>query len=1085
VSAAGRSSASSHTATKLERDRLAFLDTLLARFGIRSGEGRRTALLFTYLLAASAVFILGRTVRDTLFLSRYPLTALPWMFVLFGVTSALTVVLYSRFADRVSRSKLVAVSTGVGAITYLATFALVRIDVPWIYPTFYVWSEVVANLLIVQFWTIANDLHDSRGARRLFPTIGAARVLGVVVIGVVSGAVVRLVGTAQLLFVLVALMGLIAVLAQRLSRFPRVDTGTTRKRQGPPARIAGDKYVQVLSIMILLAFAALTIGDYQFKAIARATFREDELARFFSLFYAATGAIAFAFQVFVTPRLLGRFGVGLGLAVMPVVFGVGAALLPILPVLSVATAMKFADNGLQYTVHETSLQALYGPFRAEVKARTRAFLDAVIKPVSYGIGGMVLVLLAQRVDVQYLSIITVALVIGWLLVIPRVRARYVAALEQTIGARGVGQGGDFVFDARANRGLLEVLERGRPAAILIALDQLEGEQSAAFGAVLQRLAASPVAAVRAAALRRMAGVPNADPHVAVVALDATDPVVRAAAVRATAALLGDDALEHLLAHANDPSQDVRVAVLAGLLAHAGVEGAIEGGRKLAELLASVEPDARIEATRVLRELGGAAYRPVRALLADPVPEVRRAALRAAQHVADVRLLPVLVDALHRPATRGRAASALVAIGEPAVAPLASLLANPSVMRSIRLVLPRILREIPSPTTYATLRLQTQVPDGHIRLRVLAAMSSVRARIGRIRESRDHVLEMVRFEIGQAYRNMAAWQKMRARYDTKLLHEEFDFRRQRAYRRVLRVLELRYDRSALKLVRNVIDRAGGRSAALEVLDSILEPLLRPVVLPFFDEVRDVEKVERAGDLSPSVGTAEAFLLEQCRHSNPFVVAIAIEALHRANAPEAAEAAVSCVGHVDPLVRETALRTLSALGESPPPLCARDPDPVVARLARALLDPTAATPARPPMYSTLEKILMLKGTPLFSTVAAEDLSSLARLAEERSFAAGERIVAQGEVGDELYLIMSGSVLVTRDGHDVTTLGPGEAFGEMSVLDAGPRTATCTAATDTEVLAVTSEEFYEILYEQAEIAEGVIRMLVKRLREGKVGT
>ncbi len=1070
------SSASSRVNGKPQRDRVALLGSLLAKVGVRSGEGRRTAMLFAYLLVASAVFILGRTVRDTLFLSRYPLTALPWMFVAYGVASALTVVVYSRFADRADRGKLVAASTAVGAATYLATFVLVDHDIGWIYPVFYVWSEVVANLLIVQFWTIANDLHDSRSARRLFPTIGSARVLGVVVIGVAAGAVVRVIGTPALLFVLIGLLFVIAALAWRLSRYPRVEAVAARQRKGPPARIVGNRYVQVLSVMILLAFAALTIGDYQFKAIARASFSEDELARFFSLFYAATGTIALLLQLFVTPALLRRFGVGLGLAVMPAVFGVAAALLPLVPVLGVATVMKFADNGLQFTVHDTSLQALYGPFRAEVKARTRAFLDAVIKPLAYGFGGLVLVLLAQRVPVHMLSLVTVVMVFGWLAVIPRVRKHYIAALEQRIGARGDNQGDDFVLDARATRGLLAVLERGRPSAVLSALDQLEGERSAAFGEVLHRLVRSPVAAVRASALRRLAESPVADPWIAVAALEDPKPMVRAAAVRAISALLGDDALEQLLAHVADPSQDVRIAVLAGLLGSAGVEGSIEGGRVLAGLLASTEPEARIEAAKVLRELGGAAYRPVRVLLGDPLPEVRRAALRAAEQVADVRLLPVLVEALIRPATRGRAAAALVAIGEPAVEPLALLLRDEAIARQIRLVLPRILREIPSPRTYATLREQTHGPDGHIRLRVLSAMSSVRARIAGIRESRKSVLELVEFEIRAAYRNMAAWEKIRTGYDTPLLHEEFDFRRQRAYRRVLRVLELRYDRAGLKLVRNAVDRGVGRGNALEVLDTIVESSLRPLVIPFFDEARDLEKLQRAPSLTPAVGSAEAFLLEQCRHANPFVAAIAIDALRHGGAAEALPAAVSCIGHVDPLVREIALRTLVALGQPPPSLTEKDPDPVVARLARALLH----SPARSPMYSTLEKILMLKGTPLFSRVAAEDLAGLARLAEERSFAAGERIVTEGEVGDELYLVMSGSVAITRSGAPVSTLSPGDEFGEIAVLDAGPRTATATAVVDTEVLAVTSEEFYEILYEQAEIAEGVIRMLVKRLRE-----
>lgn len=58
--------------------------------------------------------------------------------------------------------------------------------------------------------------------------------------------------------------------------------------------------------------------------------------------------------------------------------------------------MKFADNGFQYTIHETTLQALYVPFAADVKARTRALLEAVVKPLSYGLGGAALILPAAR-----------------------------------------------------------------------------------------------------------------------------------------------------------------------------------------------------------------------------------------------------------------------------------------------------------------------------------------------------------------------------------------------------------------------------------------------------------------------------------------------------------------------------------------------------------------------------------------------------------------------------------------------------------------------------------------------------------------
>jgi ATP/ADP translocase len=155
---------------------------------IRGGEGRRVVLLFAQLLSASAIFILGRTVRDTLFLSRYSLSALPWMFVAYGAVSACIAVVYARFADRLPRHTMLVGTAAIGATTYLGTWGCVTAGVTWIYPLFYVWSEVVANLFLVQFWTLANELFDARAAKRLFGVVGAARVLGVILIGTSTGA---------------------------------------------------------------------------------------------------------------------------------------------------------------------------------------------------------------------------------------------------------------------------------------------------------------------------------------------------------------------------------------------------------------------------------------------------------------------------------------------------------------------------------------------------------------------------------------------------------------------------------------------------------------------------------------------------------------------------------------------------------------------------------------------------------------------------------------------------------------------------------------------------------------------------------
>ena len=387
---------------------------------VRPGEGVRVTLLFTHLLLASAIFVMGRTVRDTLFLSRFSIDALPWMFVAYGVASALTVVVYARFADRLPRDRMIAIWSALGVVTYVGTWFTVRAEQRWIYPVFYVWSEVFANLLISQFWTLANDVFDPRSAKRLFGTVGAARVLGIILVGLATGVVVRAIGTEQLLFVLSGLLTLVAGLALRLGREVRATPRpkTPRRNARPAPSVVSDRYVRVLGAMLLLAFASLTVGDYQFKAVARETYREDELAAFFAYFYAGAGLLAFLFQLVGTPRILRRFGVGVGMSVMPGVFGVASALLLFWPSLAFASVMKFADNGFQYTIHETTLQSLYVPFPAAAKARTRAFLDAVAKPLAYALGGVLLLLFAKPLGTIGLSWVALGATVGWLAIVP-------------------------------------------------------------------------------------------------------------------------------------------------------------------------------------------------------------------------------------------------------------------------------------------------------------------------------------------------------------------------------------------------------------------------------------------------------------------------------------------------------------------------------------------------------------------------------------------------------------------------------------------------------------------------------------------
>lgn len=134
----------------------------------------------------------------------------------------------------------------------------------------------------------------------------------------------------------------------------------------------------------------------------------------------------------------------------------------------------------------------------------------------------------------------------------------------------------------------------------------------------------------------------------------------------------------------------------------------------------------------------------------------------------------------------------------------------------------------------------------------------------------------------------------------------------------------------------------------------------------------------------------------------------------------------------------------------------------------------------MLSTVEKVLFLKSIDLFSQIPGEDLAAIALISTEERRDQQDEIFAEGESGDALYLVIDGKVRVHKADRVIAELGERECFGEMAILDAAPRSATVTAVDDTNLLKITREDFQEIMSEKPEIAQGIVKVLTRRLRD-----
>jgi len=147
--------------------------------------------------------------------------------------------------------------------------------------------------------------------------------------------------------------------------------------------------------------------------------------------------------------------------------------------------------------------------------------------------------------------------------------------------------------------------------------------------------------------------------------------------------------------------------------------------------------------------------------------------------------------------------------------------------------------------------------------------------------------------------------------------------------------------------------------------------------------------------------------------------------------------------------------------------------------------AQTPPQTELASELmEKVFLLKGIPLFSKMSAEQLLPVAEIVREEEYGAGEIVFDEGDPGDVLYLVTSGSVEVVRDQKRLALLGSSECFGDMAMLDQEVRSATIRVVDPVNLLAIAREDFLDLLDLYPALAKSVIAVLIGRLRVARPG-
>ena len=275
----------------------------------------------------------------------------------------------------------------------------------------------------------------------------------------------------------------------------------------------------------------------------------------------------------------------------------------------------------------------------------------------------------------------------------------------------------------------------------------------------------------------------------------------------------------------------------------------------------------------------------------------------------------------------------------------------------------------------------------------------------------------------------------------------------------------------------------------VVDDVIEPHLAPLAAEIESRIREVERrvlalVALAAE-PDALRSVEARLWRRDRRTS----AQALELLEHKVPPALAERVVPFLDTAPLRLRvEAAQRAgaanADALVDPFTTLLALD-DPHLSRCALAAWPARAAAevPARlkreATMLALVDKIAVLRRTPLFHCLSGEDLTQVARIATARTLEPGDYLFRRGDPGAVMYLIVRGEVVVADGARTLARLGAHELVGELAPFDDEPRSADVHAAGRVELLELAGPELEELLQSRPEIAREIIHVLARRLR------
>ena len=1045
-------------------------------FNINQGEGFPTLILFLHFFAYVAISITGSAARDAYFLNMVDRKYLPLMFLAVAIVLSIVIEIYSRLSKNKDLSTIV---SGTGIIFIATLFAIQKNLEGWVIPFLYVWKDVIDAIIITQFWLIASQVFDPRQAKRLFGLLGAGGALAAIIIGSSIKQFVSIFGSENLLFATMSFLLVVILMANLIRPYRNINeqkNSNSKKDSQKDEKKSFSPYLKSLAIIIGLAAVASRVVDYQFKITAVAAFPEqDDLVNFFGQYYAVTGIATMVIQLFITSRLLSRFGILVAILVLPTLFMTGAIGFLMSPVLAAVYISKFSDQVFRFTLHNASIQLLWIPVKNTIKNRLKPVIEGSIRASLEGVSGILIFLSITvfNVPIHYLSISIVLIAIYWINKSFALKKLYVKELQSAIEKREL----NFeeltldIQDEAMVKTINEALKNNDESQQILALEMIKDIPLTPWKDSLNDLLNNGEITVKKEILSISFDDENIITNQTIIDLINNVPDLETESIEIAGKRRLRKALPIIMDRIDTVNKEKQIIFAAAIR---NIDPDSSNKEKKLLLDAFNTNDENICSLAIRQMKNDKEILPDDKLaeyLNQESSMIRDAALSVAESRASTSLLPHIIQCLSDPRCAIPARSALQAYDDNVVVELLiKHVQRQNVEKSLIIGVIRTIKNYPTKNSIDLLLSAVSPKVPPIQSEAVDSLIHIARELpldeNQIIITKKELIKTSRY----AYEKIIALSQINEDEENQLLR----YLLQNEVRKLIPVImklgildkpETPIETYIQYVLNNETDKL---PYVLEFFENIFSKEERRIVNSLIDNIPIEEKCEVAknhfDDLTTNINQFLGYYIGTIQELK---VALTLDYAFRNNNQEILEKANWNEFPDSFIIKDIITRH----AKNNPDSLNRWP------INDYLLDSNQLT-----MYSTLEKAMILKSVDLFASIPSQELIRVAQIAEEEEYQPGTSLCKEGDFGDCMYIIANGKVKVHKGDRTLVELEKGAFVGDMALLDQEPRSADLTISAETTLLKISQDAFYELMSSNFEIMNGILKIISSRLRDAQ---